>query len=207
MISFEDADEFLLISQRYDTQDVGLVVVTIKRLEKILRIHFVKNTVPSKSTFGQLVKFCDLDGGIKASLFLLADIRNDFVHKIGCYSFSSDRERTTFINKANKFIRHCAKRVNKPVVVIRPDFEKVIEFESASYSDDKFRDFNELLESFPELQEKVDRDEDDLYNDILYAGKMEYKFLKILSWGSFGIAFAIAIVVVVQQVFGRVGGL
>ena len=87
MFSYEEADEFLLISKGYDTQDLGLVVFTIKRLEKILRIHFVKDTVPSNLTFGRLVKFCDLGRGMKASLFFVAEIRNDFVHNIGRYSF------------------------------------------------------------------------------------------------------------------------
>ena len=69
--------------------------------------------------------------------------------------------------------------------------------------EDEFRDFYELLRSFPELQEKVDRDEDDLYNDILHpVVKVENKFGTIV----FGIVFVIVIAVVVQQVFGRVGG-
>ena len=193
MFSFEEADEFLLISKGYDTQDLGLVVFTIKRLEKIIRIHFVKDTISSKSTFGHLVKFCDLDRGMKASLFFLADIRNDFVHNIGRYSFSSDSKRNIFIDKANDLIRKCAKRVNKAALVregFRPYSEPRITFECLS--EEQFRDFYELLRSFPELQEKVDRDEDDLYKDILHpVVKVENKSGMSVLWGVFGIVFLI----------------
>ena len=86
-------------------------------------------------------------------------------------------------------------KFKKPFFVqegFRPDSEEVIEFDSVSVSEgidvssgldckvgefqggaisdeeDEFRDFYELFESFPELQENIDRDEDNLNKDILH---------------------------------------
>ena len=93
-------------------------------------------------------------------------------------------------------IRKCAKRVNKRAFVregFRPDSEPRFTFECLS--EDQFRDFYELLRSFPELQEKVDRDEDDLYNDILHpVVKVENKSGMSVLWEVFGLVFLIVFV-------------
>ena len=181
MISYEEVDEFLLISEGYDIQDLGLVVFTIKRFENILRNHFVKDTAPSQLTFGQLVKCCDLDRGMKASLFLLGDIRNDLVHSFGRYSFSSTHKRMEFITKSNKLIKQCARRVNKPVFRAN-SFEgfspempggegsDISDCATSQSDEDAFRDFYKLLASFPDLKHKIEIDEDNLYKDTLHPG-------------------------------------
>ena len=207
---FNEAEDFKLISEGPDTRDLGLVVFTIKRLENILRNHFVVGKVSPQLSFGKLVAEClQINRETKRCLFGLSEIRNELVHKMGCYSFPSDQKRITFIKESNKAINTLRYFKSKNTVIKEPEaivhYRRINErnaklrscetriFPSCSFvglivetvrfvwqlywyiiwqiwsrvrpaglSEEEVCDFNELLESFPEIKHKVKRNEEEI---------------------------------------------